>query len=88
MAPSYAATGPGTSDHRGQRLAALDSVRCRAVLLRLGDDAADAADATRGYREVTPDESGALTLDVLPIRITNLGSGRIDVASADRSIEI
>ena len=61
------------------------------MLLRLGDDAADAADAadaTRGYREVTPDESGALTLDVLPIRITNLGSGRIDVASADRSIEI
>ena len=59
----------------------------RAVLLRLGRDVTEAG-TTSVYREVLPDEFGALALEVLPIHITNLGSGRFRVRSATGSLEI
>lgn len=45
----------------------------RAVLMRL--------QPSGSYAEVEPDDEGAVHLDVLPIRLTNLGGGRIRVST-------
>ena len=52
----------------------------RTVLLRLT--------AAGDYAEVAPDADGALVLDIIPVRITNLGDGRIRVATPAVTVEL